>query len=140
MKRTRTGKRNTRNKSRRISQRWSRKELKRKNIVLDREVNRPKELVHYILIKNDKMLKNSYGFIVVPSDSKWNNTKTILTNMSSQKYFNIIKNMTYHNFCKTIAPPGNFGSLLGLGLKFCIQSRRPSKFHSRRNRKNEKRH
>ena len=79
-------------------------------------------------IKNDKVLKDSYGFIVDPSDSKWNNAKSILTNMSSQKYFNRIRNMAYYNLCKTIAPPENLSSLLGLGLKFYIQSRRPSKY------------
>ena len=35
--------------------------------------------------------------------------------------------MAYHNLCKTIAPSENLGSLLGLGLKLCIQSRRSSK-------------
>ena len=35
--------------------------------------------------------------------------------------------MAYHNLYKTIAPPENLGSLLGLDLKFFIQSRRPSK-------------
>ena len=124
---TRTGKRSTRKRSRKISQRWSRKELNKKNIVLNREENRAKELAQYMPIKNDKVVKDSYGFIVDPSDSKWNNAKSILTNMYSQKYFNRIRNMAYHNLCKTIAPPENLSSLLGLGLKFYIQSRRPSK-------------
>lgn len=45
-KKTRTGKRNTRKRSRKILQRWSRKELNKNNIFLDGEENRPKELAH----------------------------------------------------------------------------------------------
>lgn len=80
-----------------------------------------------MLIKDDKNLRNSYSFTADPYFSKWYNTKKILTNMSSQKYFNRIKNMAYHNLCKSSTPPENLGLLLGLSLKFCIQSRRPPK-------------
>ena len=79
-----------------------------------------------MLIKNDNILKDSYSFITDTSDSKWNNAKTILINMSSQKYFNRIKNMVYHNLYKTVVPPENLGPLLDPNLKFCIQSQRSS--------------
>ena len=35
--------------------------------------------------------------------------------------------MAYHNICKKTHPPEDIGKLLGLGLKFCIQNRRPDK-------------
>ena len=72
-KKTRTGKRNTRKRSRRILQRWSRKELNKNNIFLVGVENRPEKLAHYMIIKNDNVLKDSYGFITDTSDSKWNN-------------------------------------------------------------------
>ena len=35
--------------------------------------------------------------------------------------------MSYHNLCTTQQPPPGIGNLLGLGLKFCIQEKQPSK-------------
>jgi hypothetical protein len=34
--------------------------------------------------------------------------------------------MAYHNMCSGTLPPPGITSLLGLGLKFCIESPRPS--------------
>ena len=34
--------------------------------------------------------------------------------------------MAYHNLCKKEKPPPALGNLLGLGLKFCIQDKKPS--------------
>ena len=46
---------------------------------------------------------------------------------TSKDYFGRINKMAYHDLSTTIKPPENIGKLLGLGLKFCIQSRRPDK-------------
>lgn len=35
--------------------------------------------------------------------------------------------MTCHNLCTFLKPPAGFASLLGLGLKFCIQQKKPPK-------------
>ena len=80
-----------------------------------------------MLIQSDKNIKDNFGYIADASLSKWTNAKFILGNMSQQQYYNRIKNMAYHNLCTYTSPPANIGSLLGLGLKFCIQSRRPFK-------------
>ena len=80
-----------------------------------------------MLIQSDKNIKDNFGYIADASLSKWTNAKFILGNMLQQQYYNRIKNMAYHNLCTYTSPPANIGSLLGLGLKFCIQSRRPFK-------------
>lgn len=36
-----------------------------------------------------------------------------------------IKNKAYHNLCIKATPPTGFGETVGLGLKFCIRTRRP---------------
>lgn len=56
---------------------------------------------------------------------KWTNTKHILGCMTTQQYHNRIKHMAYHNLYKNITLPDNIGSILDLGMKFCIQRRRP---------------
>lgn len=38
---------------------------------------------------------------------------------------NNIKNKAFHNLCITQTPPTGFGETVGLGLKFCIRTRRP---------------
>ena len=49
----------------------------------------------------------------------------ILGNLSPHHYYTRPGNMTYHNLCTTIQPPPGTATLLGLGLKFCIESPRP---------------
>ena len=46
--------------------------------------------------------------------------------MPLTQYFNRPYKMAYHNLCSTLQPPPGIGSLLGLGLKFCIWSPKPS--------------
>ena len=46
--------------------------------------------------------------------------------MFTHTYFNRLKTNSYHNLCTKLTPPDGIGLLLGLGLKFCIQSRRPN--------------
>ena len=45
--------------------------------------------------------------------------------MPLSKYFNRLPGQNYHELCTDLKPPPNSGELLGLGLKFCLQSRRP---------------
>ena len=46
--------------------------------------------------------------------------------MFTHTYFNRLTTNSYHNLCTKLTPPDGIGLLLGLGLKFCIQSRRPN--------------
>jgi hypothetical protein len=46
--------------------------------------------------------------------------------MKPYHYFTRPNNMAYHNLCLDATPPAGIASLLGLGLKFCIESPRPN--------------
>ena len=46
--------------------------------------------------------------------------------MTKHEYFNKPSKMAYHNLCTLEKPPPAIGKLLGLGLKFCIQNKKPS--------------
>ena len=84
-----------------------------------------KEIGHFMKIKHDKQLFTSFGFKSNPNLSKWINLKQVLAEMRTTTYYARNNTSSYHNLCSTITPPDNIGSLLGLGLKFCIKNRRP---------------
>jgi hypothetical protein len=46
--------------------------------------------------------------------------------MKPYHYFTRPNNMSYHNLCSPSAAPPGLASLLGMGLKFCIESPRPN--------------
>jgi hypothetical protein len=46
--------------------------------------------------------------------------------MTPYHYYSRPNNMAYHNLCSNASPPPGIASLLGLGLKFCIESPRPN--------------
>jgi hypothetical protein len=46
--------------------------------------------------------------------------------MKPYHYYMRPNNMAYHNLCSDTTPPPGIASLLGLGLKFCIESPRPN--------------
>lgn len=49
----------------------------------------------------------------------------LLGSMSPHHYYTRPGNMAFHNLCTTTQPPPGTAALLGLGLKFCIESPRP---------------
>ena len=92
-----------------------------------REDNRPKINSHYLAITNDFNIKNNFGFICNPSLTIWDNKLSVLANMHPNLYFKKINTNAYHNLCTFLPPPPEAGTLLGLGLKFCIKSPAPDK-------------
>jgi hypothetical protein len=46
--------------------------------------------------------------------------------MTPYHYYSRPNNMAYHNLCSSAKPPDGIASLLGMGLKFCIESPRPN--------------
>ena len=74
-----------------------------------------------------KMCIHDHGFVSDPSKTLWENIPLALQVMLPSVYFNRNKNMTCHNLCTFLKPPAGFASLLGLGLKFCIQQKKPPK-------------
>ena len=67
-----------------------------------------------------------FGFVSDPDLPPWINTSSYLEKMPAIKYFNRTATENYHNLCTYLNPPVNCGELLGLGLKFCVQNRRPN--------------
>jgi ribosomal protein S21 len=50
----------------------------------------------------------------------------LLAEMKPHHYFTRPSNMQYHNLCTTAEVPPGIASLLGMGLKFCIEAPRPN--------------
>ena len=71
-------------------------------------------------------MKEDYGFTVDLSKSKWANAMEYFKEMPWEEYKNRPHKMAYHNLCINSTPPAAIGQLLGLGLKFCIQTPVPS--------------
>jgi hypothetical protein len=65
-----------------------------------------------------------YGFIPNLKLSYWENSNNIMGEMKPYQYFMRPNNMAYHNLCLNASPPPGITSLLGLGIKFCIESPR----------------
>ena len=94
---------------------------------LAKEDNRPASNSHYLKIENDYKIKKTFGFIALPSLPILDNMKLVLKNMTKNEYFNKMNTNSYHNLCTTASPPQNVGSLLSLGMKFCIKTQYPKK-------------
>lgn len=80
-----------------------------------------------ILSKTTKSLLDAYGYTADPDLPLWLNIQNRFASMSPLEYFNRPSNMAFHNLCSIKSPPSGIGSTLGLGLKFCIQAKRPPK-------------
>ena len=83
-------------------------------------------LYNSIDFNHEKRIREDYGFKVELDKNKWENAMNIFKNMPWDEYKNRPRKMAYHNLCIRTSPPPAAGQLLGLGLKFCIQSRDPS--------------
>ena len=89
-----------------------------------------KNIINNKIIKNtyykNNQIKLNYGFTINTKQTIKENVTRIILNMTPKQYFNKITKTSYHNLCTTIQPPQGAGNLLGLGLKFCIQTKKPS--------------
>ena len=111
-----------------MEQRGKIREFKKLIKPLIEEENRALADYKSILYKHDKIIKDSYGFNININKSQWENASDIIGNMPTKQYYNRPNVMTFHNLCTdpNLQPPPTLGNLLGLGLKFCIQEKRPS--------------
>ena len=66
-----------------------------------------------------------YGFLADSTKSVGENTRILLEKMTPHEYYTRPGNMAFHNLCTTAKPPPGTAALLGLGLKYCIESPRP---------------
>ena len=77
-------------------------------------------------IASDIKCTENIGLTVNLSDSKSIQILKAQLSLPKKDYFNAPTNRSYHNLCTTITPPPGLRNLLGLGLKFCIRTPRPS--------------
>ena len=93
---------------------------------LDIEENRAQSLSTKLKRNFEKKLIAEFGFIASTTIPVWENAKITLSKMQCKEYYRHCNELAYHNLCSDNSnPPNNIGKLLGLGLKFCIQERRP---------------
>jgi hypothetical protein len=67
-----------------------------------------------------------YGFLPNPDKNFWENRIRLLEEMKPFHYFTRPNNMSFHNLCIDAKTPPGIASLLGMGLKYCIESARPN--------------
>ena len=82
--------------------------------------------IKYDNYQHEKQIQTNYGFKVDIKLTKTQNVKQILGDMTPKQYHNKLTKTAYHNLCKNQQPIQGIGQLLGLGLKFCIQTKKPS--------------
>jgi hypothetical protein len=63
-----------------------------------------------------------YRFVPKPSKLIWENQNRLLGSLHLSQYFSRPSNMAFHNLCTTAQKPPGTEFLLGLGLKYCIES------------------
>ena len=73
-----------------------------------------------------KQCITQFGYFCDPNEPTWEQAKEQIAQTTQFQYFNQIKNNKYHNLCTYKKPPKNIEKLLGLGLKFCIQTKLPN--------------
>ena len=71
---------------------------------------------------------NRYGFCADPDLSIWENLKRHVGEMTILQYFVQAINVQCHNMCdpSSLMPLGVKSLLLGLGLKYCVRTPRPT--------------
>jgi len=67
----------------------------------------------------------TFGFIANPSKPLWNNVINAIETYDQKLLRSQPTNLAFHNLCSTKQPPPNMQQLLGLGLKFCIETPTP---------------
>lgn len=79
------------------------------------------------LKNHERELQKTFGFVVDVSKFPWDNASKVLGSRPYAEYMNRPSKMAFHNLCIRLTPPLSIGRLLGLGTKFVIQRRTPSK-------------
>jgi hypothetical protein len=110
-------------KSRRISQRFQKRQRKKeqseqwklyqeeKHKIQNQERQLIRSIRHKIMV--------TYGFVANPNFTSQHNACLQLARMPCWYYFSRPSNLAFHDLTTSIPPPKNLRCLLGLGLKFC---------------------
>jgi hypothetical protein len=108
-----------------VIEREKKREAKEKDRPLEIQLNTSKTIKTTIVRDGNQKCLESYGFIGDPEVPLWKNIEDVLGNMTKFEYFNRPQQMAYHNLCSEKQPLQGIGITLGLGLKFCIQTKLP---------------
>ena len=65
----------------------------------------------------------NFGFTPNVKITAWQNIKMVISKMTLTEYHSHNANMKCHDSCIHTPPPSNMAKLLGLGNKFCMQSK-----------------
>ena len=84
-----------------------------------------KQLSYYLNRRTNRKIYRNFSFVPDPDLPPWTKVEDHLLKIPLCKYYNRLAGENFHDLCLYNHPPHNSGELLGLGLKFCIQSRRP---------------
>ena len=79
---------------------------------------------------NKHICNKTHGFTIDVELDKWRNATNILSNKPVNEYRTRVNQMTYHDLRspeELARNPLDFGCLLGLGHKFCIQESMPKR-------------
>jgi hypothetical protein len=91
------------------------------------QTNKNTQIKNDIIRIAEKQNLKTFGFNCNNKLPIWDNLERTMKTMSKLAYFHHPAQMSYHNLCQTTQPPKGIGITLGLGLKFCIQSKTPPK-------------
>ena len=90
------------------------------------EINRhTSQLITTRILKTRRFCFNKYGFAANPRKSLQQNIDIAHQSIPPHLLWTTPKNLSYHNLCNSENPPPLTTMLLGLGLKFCVQTRQP---------------
>ena len=113
--------------SRRQEQCWRTKKDKKDLSLITRHEREIDCLMKNLLNSIRRDMLDTHNYCAAPDAPPWTVERELLSHTTCEDYFNSPTNMTFHNLCSTYNPPENIQQLLGLGMKYCIQSRRPQK-------------
>ena len=90
------------------------------------EINRhTNQLITTRILKTRRFCFNKYGFAANPRKSLQQNIDIAHQSIPPHLLWTMPKNLSYHNLCNSENPPPLTAMLLGLGLKFCVQTSQP---------------
>ncbi len=114
--------RKTKGKSRRVKQRFVRRQRKARQAQLENQIEQEKAAFKNKRRQQEAQirlgLQQCYGFVADPSKTKNHNTSIQFGKMPCWLYFHQPTNLACHNLCTSISPPPNFRALLGMSLNF----------------------
>ena len=80
-------------------------------------------IINSTIINTTKHLQSQFGFVANPHLFLHQNIKQVTYTFNQQLLTKQPSNLTFHDLCTHMPPPPHTRKLLGLGLKYCIQTK-----------------